>query len=105
VSDATEVDDTPATDGVVRLVTAQEREAEAEAELRHDILEEAIGMLEHAAEIFEAHGVAGVAIAFALEDGSYGRILPTRCSNVPGLIGAVATMQQDLILRTLVDDE
>lgn len=91
-------------DGVIRLVTATEREAEAEAEFNDHVLEEALGMLGHAAEILKEHGVGGLAIAFVLKDGSYGRILPMITANVAGLIGSIATMQQDLILRTLEGD-
>lgn len=92
-------------DGIVRLVTAPEREAEAEREFEDAIYEEAMGILDDAAEIFEEKGVAGLAIAFVFKDGSYGQAFSSMSSNMSGLIGAIATMQQDLILRTLRAEE
>ena len=105
-SDLAAIKSTPApTDGVVRLVTAPEREAAAQSEFADEVMQEALGMLEHAGELLQEHGVSGIAIAFVLKNGDYGRLLPRQTSSMAALIGSIATMQQDLILSTLVDDE
>lgn len=91
-------------DGVVRLETKQQRTEREEQEYRDEVQREAIAMLERTLAMVREHRVAGIAIALAFEDGTYGRLLPELTSNIGALIGSVATAQHDLILSTLDPD-
>jgi hypothetical protein len=85
---------------VIKLVTAPEREAAEERSFAEQVHEEAIGMLERALVMARERRLTGVAIAFAWEDGSYGRMMPSLMARWAALIGSVATLQHDLILKS-----
>lgn len=91
-------------DGVVKLVTLAERQASEEQAYLDEAHAEAIAMLDKAREVIADHGsrVTGLAISFAFEDGSYGRLIPSMECRAAALIGSVGTTHHDLILRTLV---
>ena len=89
---------------IVRLETAEMREARLEADHRAVIKEEAIENLERMIEMVKERGVAGLAIAVVFEDNTYGRIIPKFTTNMAGLIGAVASAQHDLIFKTLTEE-
>lgn len=91
-------------DGIIRLVTARERDELQDAKDREDDHAEAIAMLERMLAIARADDrrLAGVAIAFVFENGGYGELVPSRCGSMAAMVGAVATMQQRLVTRTLL---
>lgn len=89
---------------VIKLTTVPEREAAEAKAYDEAVHEEAIGMLEKALVMARERRLTGVAISFAWADGSYGRMMPTLMHHWAALIGAVATTQQDLILKSLYPD-
>lgn len=90
--------------GVLTLKTRAQRDAQQEQEYRDEVNHEAVAMLERAIGMVREHRVAGIAIVFAFEDGTYGRLIPDLTSNMAALIGSLATAQHDLILSTLDPD-
>lgn len=87
---------------IVRLVTPAEREAAEQVAYEEAARDEAIDMLERALAIAREGKTIQVAIVFVLDDGSYGRLMPVLTPRMGLLIGAAATLQHDLILKTLV---
>ena len=85
---------------VVRLVTRSEREA---AQLQEDLdaaHDEAIAMLERALAMVKERRTTGIAIAMVFSDGAYGRMRPMFSMNVGALLGAISTLQVDMVLAT-----
>jgi hypothetical protein len=89
---------------IVKFETPNQRDARLDDEYRAAVQEEAIEMLERAIVLAKERGVAGIAISVCFTDGTYGRLIPNFTTNTSGLIGAVATTQHDLCLRTLTED-
>lgn len=94
-------DEPPA--GVVVLKTLREREDEEDLAWEVAIRDEALAMLDRAARMIRERGVTGIAISIVFDDGCYGRLTPILVDNMAALIGAVATTQHDLTLRTLTE--
>jgi len=85
------------TAGIIKLVTPEEREREAQAAHDAAVHAEAVAMLARVTAMAGEHQVAGLTITFVLADGHYGCLIPERTSDMTRLIGAVATMQHELI--------
>lgn len=85
---------------IIKLVTAAEREAEADQEYKDNAHTEAVQMLESMLELVKSRKVASVAIAVAFEGGEYGHCLPTTGDKLGHLIGALADAQYNLLKRT-----
>ena len=83
-------------DGVIRLVTAAERQEAEREEYEAGAHAEAVSMLERALEMVKERKVGAVAIAFALDDGSYGHLLPVAGNRIGHLKGAIVDMQYTL---------
>lgn len=96
----------PAGDGgvIVKLETPNQRAERLDDEFRAAVQEEALEMLERAIVLAKERGVAGIAISIAFSDGTYGRLIPNFTTSTSSLIGAVATTQHDLCLRTLTEE-
>jgi hypothetical protein len=97
--------------GVIKLTTKPETERVEAEKQRDDVHAEALMMLHRAVDLIrrwtetDGNRCTGLAITFTMEDGSYARLLPEIGPiNVAALIGAIATTEHDLILRTLVPD-
>jgi hypothetical protein len=85
---------------VIRLITATDRAAAEQAEYEDSAHAEALSMLERAIGLVKERKVGSVAIAFALDDGSYGHLLPVAGNRIGHLVGAVADMQWSLLRKT-----
>lgn len=92
-------------DGVIRLETKQQRADRQDQEYRDEVQREALTMLEMMIGLVKERRISGLAIAFAWEDGYYGRLLPTLTSNMAALIGSLGTAHHALIASTLFSDE
>lgn len=85
---------------IIRLVTSADRAAQEEAEYADAAHAEAVEMLERAANLLRDRKVGAIAIAFAMDDGSYGHLLPVAGNRIGHLVGAIADMQHALLTKT-----
>lgn len=98
-------DPKPEDDNVmVKFETPAMRDERLEVEHRKVVQEEAIEMLERALATVKDRGVAGIAIAIAFDDGTYGRMIPQFSTNIGGLIAGITTAQHDLCFKTLTEE-
>lgn len=85
---------------VIRLITPRDRAEAEEREYADAAHAEAIAMLERALAFVRDRKVASVAIVFALDDGSYGHLLPEVGNRIGHLIGGLADAQFNILRNT-----